>query len=244
MTLFESLSSNYGFAENAEFILRIVIAAICGAAIGLERTRRFKEAGIRTHLIVCCGSALVMIVSKYGFADMTGADGSFILGTTGADPARVAAQVINGIGFLGAGVIFKQGASIKGLTTAAGLWVTAAIGLGIGTGMYVEAIITTVVVYILQFMFHKHVFGADSLSDYYLRFSVHETEDLRKALNGMLEKYERQISDKRIVRVNDRDVEYEITIRSDTSNAFNELQAFLDNNDDVFSVRATTVQQK
>ena len=111
-----------------EFILRILAAAGMGAVIGLERELRSKEAGIRTHFLVALGSALFMIISAYGFEGAQA--GRF-------DVARVAAQVVTGIGFLGAGVIIFQKNSVHGLTTAAGLWVTAAIGLGCGGGMYV-----------------------------------------------------------------------------------------------------------
>ena len=243
MTLFEQLNNSYGIPQNLDFILRVLLAAVCGAVIGLERTRRYKEAGIRTHLIVCCGAALAMIVSKYGFADLF-SNGQFILGARGADPSRIASQVVNGIGFLGAGVIFKQGASVKGLTTAAGLWITAAIGLSIGAGMFVEAIITTIIVFVLQTIFHKYTFGGDSLSDYYLRFTAKDSEEFRQSLNNVMAGFESMISDKRVSKVNDSNVEFEITIRSDSSKAFKEMQDFLDGNKDIISVRATTVQQK
>jgi len=113
-----------------EMILRLVVAGVCGALIGYERKSRLKEAGLRTHFVVAVGSALVMIVSKYGFNDI--ANGSTVI----VDPSRIAAQVVSGIGFLGAGTIIVQRQSIRGLTTAAGLWSTAGIGLAIGGGMY------------------------------------------------------------------------------------------------------------
>ena len=102
--------------DELEYMLRIAIAALCGGIIGFERSRMRKEAGLRTHIIVAVGAALLMIVSKYGFMD--------ILDTPGirVDGSRVAANVITGISFLGAGVIFVRDVSIKGLTTAAGLW--------------------------------------------------------------------------------------------------------------------------
>lgn len=120
-----------------EFILRILAAAGMGAVIGLERELRSKEAGIRTHFLVAMGSALFMIISAYGFEGAQA--GRF-------DVARVAAQVVTGIGFLGAGVIIFQKNSVHGLTTAAGLWVTAAIGLGCGGGLYVLAGVSTLLV--------------------------------------------------------------------------------------------------
>ncbi|TPG59299.1 MgtC/SapB family protein [Ewingella americana] len=113
-----------------DFLLRIVLAGILGGLIGIERQLRAKEAGLRTHVLVGIGSAMFMIVSKYGFQDL------LALSHVSFDPSRVAAQVVSGMGFLGAGTIIIQKQVVKGLTTAAGLWVTAAIGLVIGSGMY------------------------------------------------------------------------------------------------------------
>ena len=102
--------------DNLEFLIRLLLSAGLGALVGLERSKRQKEAGVRTHCIIACTSALFMILSKYSFIDVTTIDG-----LRGADPARIAAQVVSGISFLGAGVIFKNGNSIRGLTTAAGM---------------------------------------------------------------------------------------------------------------------------
>ena len=109
------LNSQFSLVQNFDFVLRILIAAVCGFALGVERSRRFKEAGVRTHMIVCCAAALMMIISKYGFADLTAADGTLYNGTRGADPARVAAQVVSGVSFLGAGMILKTAAVLPGL---------------------------------------------------------------------------------------------------------------------------------
>lgn len=120
-------------------LLRLAVAAIFGGLIGLERDYRSKDAGFRTHVLVALGSALFMIVSQYGFADIIahGAVGRF-------DPSRVAAQVVSGMGFLGAGCIILQKNVVKGLTTAAGLWVTSAIGLACGGGLFLPAVATVV----------------------------------------------------------------------------------------------------
>ena len=107
-----------------DLILRLVVASCFGALIGLDREYRAKEAGLRTHFLVCLGSALFMIVSQHGFSDVLGTAG------VGLDPSRIAAQVVSGIGFLGAGTIIIQKQFVRGLTTAAGLWATAAIGRG------------------------------------------------------------------------------------------------------------------
>lgn len=127
-----------------DYLIRIVVACLCGGLVGLERTKRLKEAGIRTHIIVALGAALIMVVSKYGFSDVGGADAS-----------RIASNVITGISFLGAGVIFVRGGSVKGLTTAAGIWATAAIGLALGSGMYTVGVLCTVLVILLQISLHK-----------------------------------------------------------------------------------------
>lgn len=117
-----------------ELILRLAFALLLGGLIGIEREYRAKEAGFRTHFLVALGSALFCIVSQYGFS------------TDLKDSSRVAAQVVSGIGFLGAGTIIFQKNVVRGLTTAAGLWVTAAIGLACGTGMYVAAGVSTLIV--------------------------------------------------------------------------------------------------
>ena len=96
------------------FLIRVLVATLCGGAIGLERTKRLKEAGIRTHCLVCCASALIMIVSKYAFADLSIGD-TFFFGDRGADPARIAAQVVSGISFIGLAVIYRNGSTLKAL---------------------------------------------------------------------------------------------------------------------------------
>jgi putative Mg2+ transporter-C (MgtC) family protein len=123
----------------AEVLLRLGVAAGLGAAIGLEREWREREAGLRTHLLVSMGSALFTIISAYGFHEFLVNGGAVVR----ADPTRIAAQIVSGIGFLGAGAIIRQGFSIRGLTTAATLWLVAAIGMAAGAGYYSAAVIAT-----------------------------------------------------------------------------------------------------
>lgn len=127
-----------------EIIIRLALASLFGALIGLERERKHWAAGLRTHMMVCVGACLIMMVSAFGFSD--------ILGTPNVtlDPSRIAAQVVSGIGFIGAGTILflKQG-TVRGLTTASGLWTVAAIGLATGGGMYFAAIATTIIAIII-----------------------------------------------------------------------------------------------
>ncbi|MBT3820958.1 MAG: MgtC/SapB family protein, partial [Nitrospinaceae bacterium] len=123
--------------EQVSFVLRLIEAAVLGGLIGLERERNNQPAGLRTHIILCLGSALIMEVS------MRIGDGS-----PTSDPGRIAAQVVSGIGFLGAGAIMRMGASVRGLTTAASIWTTAGIGLAVGAGFHVEAVAAVVIMLI------------------------------------------------------------------------------------------------
>ncbi|MGZ4335583.1 MAG: MgtC/SapB family protein [Gaiellaceae bacterium] len=120
-------------------LLRLSVAAVLGGAIGMERELRERQAGLRTHLVVSVGSALFTIVSAYGFREFLVHGGSVVR----ADPTRIAAQIVSGIGFLGAGAIIRQGLSVRGLTTAATLWLVAAIGMASGAGYYDAALIAT-----------------------------------------------------------------------------------------------------
>lgn len=121
------------------FVLRLCVAGLCGTFIGLDREYRVKDAGFRTHFLVAMGSALMMIVSQYGFSDILSAVPEVKL-----DPSRIAAQVVSGIGFIGAGTIIIHRQLVRGLTTAASLWASAGIGLASGAGMYLVAGAATV----------------------------------------------------------------------------------------------------
>ena len=128
--------------SSLEILLRVGLAAVLGGAIGFERELREREAGLRTHLLVSVGSALFTLVSAYAWTDWAFSTERGLV----FDPTRIAAQVVTGIGFLGAGAIIRQGLSVRGLTTAATLWVVAAIGMATGAGYYAAAVITTVLV--------------------------------------------------------------------------------------------------
>jgi len=139
------------------YIIRILIACLCGGAIGIERTLRQKDAGFRTHVIVALGAALIIIVSKYGFFDILQFEG------LRADASRIASNVVTGISFLGAGMIFVKGTNIKGLTTAAGIWATAGVGLAIGCGLYITGVVATVIIIVIQILFHTFLIGFDKI---------------------------------------------------------------------------------
>jgi putative Mg2+ transporter-C (MgtC) family protein len=126
-----------------DYVARLGAAFVLGAIIGLERERQPRPAGLRTHTLVALAAALLILVSTYGFADAAGQDGVVL------DPSRVAAQVVSGIGFVGAGAIIAQPNRVRGLTTASSLWMAAAIGLACGAGLFVPAIIGTVLALIV-----------------------------------------------------------------------------------------------
>lgn len=163
-----------------EFILRIAIAGVLGAAVGLERELRAKEAGTRTHFLVAMGSALFTILSQYGFDESLKIYSSF----ASFDPSRIAAQVVTGIGFIGAGTIIFQKHVVKGLTTAAGLWATAAIGMTAATGLYALAIGSTVLVLccLEVFAFVVNRFGMKKIA---VTFSTRSHDTVRQLLSEL-----------------------------------------------------------
>ena len=132
-----------------EYFLRIILAMVCGGVIGFEREHRVKSAGLKTHMIVSMGAAVMMVTSKYGFLDLLAVNVSY-------DASRVAASIVSAIGFLGAGVIFTKGFKVTGVTTAAGLWTTVGIGMMMGAGLYYIAGAVTILVLMIQ-MFFRHV---------------------------------------------------------------------------------------
>ena len=163
---------------NFDFVLRLLVAGILGAIIGLDREYRAKEAGYRTHFLVSLGSALIMIVSQYGFQEII-KENSVTL-----DPSRVAAQVVSGIGFIGAGTIIFQKQIVRGLTTAAGIWATAGIGLAVGAGMYVIGIATMVLTLIgLEVL--SYLFKSIGMKSSMITFST----DNKEVLKGVADRF-------------------------------------------------------
>ena len=135
------------------YLIRITVAGICGILIGIERKNRSKEAGLRTHFVVACGAALIMVISKYAFFDViqSGAYGNI---EVRLDPSRVASTIASGIGFLGAGMIYVHRHTVTGLTTAAGIWATSGVGMAIGSGMYTLGIGATALIVAAQYLLH------------------------------------------------------------------------------------------
>ncbi len=190
-----------------ECVLRLFVACVCGAMIGFERTRRYKGAGIRTHMIVALGAALFVIVSRYGFIDVVGKEGVQV------DVARVASNVVTGVSFLGAGLI-KRGDYIQGLTTAAGIWMVAAIGLAIGSGQYILGVSGTVLIILVQWIFHA---GGKLAVDKLVSSSIVVTmEDDPKAFRQFLDKMKSlgiEVSGNHIKRHKDMSITYTLDVR-------------------------------
>ena len=235
MNLEQVFDIHFSLLQTADLFLRIIVSCAFGAVIGWERSKRFKEAGVRTHILVSCGAALFMIVSKYGFADLA----RFGDGTLGvmrsADPARVAAQVVSGISFLGAGVIFKNGGTIKGLSTAAGLWVTAAIGLAAGAGMYLIALFVTIVVSLMQFLTHRYAIGSDSYAANRLQFTVKNGYEFNQSLHRQLDEWGVQVTDSKVNRRKDGTTDYDLTVLRPKEITYAEMKAFMDAHEEVLS---------
>lgn len=191
--------------EQAEFFVRIIIAAICGAMIGYERKSRNKEAGIRTHLIVAAGAALIMIVSKYGFSDIITKHGIDL------DPSRIAAQIVSGVGFLGAGMIFMRKNTISGLTTAAGIWATSAIGMTIGSGLYAIGIATSILLICGQVLLHSnhrwfHEYYKDEI-----KITIRKDMGALTEIKVQLEKYNIEIDTLKISE-HEKDIQMEMVV--------------------------------
>ena len=173
----------------AEFLARIIIAAICGGIIGYERKNRGKGAGLRTHIIVSLAASLMMIVSQFGFDGFLRYAANNMIEAK-LDPSRAAAQIISGIGFLGAGMIFVQKRTVTGLTTAAGIWATAGIGMAIGGGMYFLGISCTIIILLIQIILHKNLKILQMPVEREFVFVMTDREDEIEKLLQTLEQFE------------------------------------------------------
>ena len=158
--------SNGTFVNELYLVIDLLLACILGFCIGFERKTRSKEAGIKTHTIVCFGSALMMVISKYAFAN--------------ADTARIAAQIVAGIGFLGAGIIVYDKNKVHGLTTAAGVWATAGIGMACGGGLYIVAIIATIILIFVHWILNRNIKLLHKKPSFTLRVAFYQKDDERE----------------------------------------------------------------
>lgn len=201
-------------------LLNILLSALLGFLIGLERKLRMKEAGIRTHTIVCIGSALLMIVSMYGFG------GS-------ADTSRVAAQIVSGIGFLGAGIIVYRQHEVKGLTTAAGIWATAGVGMACGASMYILAIGASAILIGAQFIFRLKVPPFKSKKSFSVRIKFKQENEANKRIKELFEvdRFNHLI----IERCNDCII-YSATLNTQKEISSTRLNSIICENDFIYSI--------
>ena len=208
-----------------EYLVRIFVAACLGILIGSERKNRNKSAGIRTHVIVALGAALIMVVSKYGFMDVER-----------ADAARVAAQVVSGIGFLGAGVIFVRNNLVNGLTTAAGIWATAGVGLALGSGMYVVGISSALLVLLIQFVMHRIAYFADVASGGLIRMTLVKREGIVQSMEDYLQREKLSVISVKINKTKKDEVKLEFDVVFPPGYKKTKLLARLVEMDDVLAV--------
>ena len=199
--------------DNLEFLIRLLLSAGLGALVGLERSKRQKEAGVRTHCIIACTSALFMILSKYAFVDTAiGADG-----LRGADPARIAAQVVSGISFLGAGVIFKNGNSIR------------------GAGMYWLGLIEAAILVAIQIILHRFPVGADALTTQEILVEMEDTPELQAQFDALLQSHNGQVVESSLSR-DEGYLRMEITAKLEPPITHDEALAFMKDNSGVRKV--------
>ena len=195
------------FGYDLHLLFRMIVACVCGFVIGYERKNRAKDAGIRTHCIVAVASAMMMIVSKYGFNDMIESI-EFLNADVRLDPSRMAQGIVTGVGFLGSGLIFHQSGSTQGLTTAAGIWATSGIGMALGAGMYRIGVFTTIIMLVIQYLLHARNRFTKTHKTKLLRvFGVAE-EGYEKRMIEMLAQKQISVSDVSIVKNENNEIDY------------------------------------
>lgn len=210
--------------EQLEYFVRILLAGICGAVIGYERRKRFKDAGIRTHLILAIGCAMIMIVSKYAFSDILD-----------YDAARIASNVVSGVGFLGAGVIFVKSGSVRGLTTAAGIWTTSAIGMAIGAGFYLLGIGVSILLVLLQFLLYRMVPALESIEVAELLIKAKRTPNILETIKTELDKNNIFINTMK-VKKHENDLEIRFSVKVQKDHSLQGLFELLSTYDDILEI--------
>jgi putative Mg2+ transporter-C (MgtC) family protein len=228
MDIFQTILNH--IVEQLPMLLRIVVACLCGAAIGYERSVRQKDAGIRTHIIVALGAALMMIVSKYGFFDVV------IHDSVQVDASRIASTITTGISFLGAGVIFVRNASIKGLTTAAGIWATAGVGIAVGSGMYFIGILAAFLMIIIQIILHKYLRHIDNNVASEIKVTLAGGDASIDSFVALLEKNKLKVQSYSFDRLEDK-VMFKLLVRAEADDMnFEKTIDYIRQNDNVLSL--------
>ena len=200
--------------------IRLSLAVLLGFVIGFERKLRLKEAGIRTHTIVCLAACLFTLISIYAFP--------------GADSSRVAAQIVSGIGFIGAGMIFYHKEVIRGLTTAAGIWATAAIGMAVGAGWYLVSVIAAIIMVIVQFVLHLN-FKMFKMKNNF-KINVSYIDDSGKVSELIKELFSVNTINKVNAKKENGSLVYTVTIYADNEISTKQISDILNNNPEILSI--------
>ena len=215
-----------------ELILRLFAAALMGGAIGLEREYRAKEAGLRTHFLVALGSALFMVISQFGFEHIL--DMHPLLNVR-LDPSRIAAQVVSGIGFIGAGIIIFQKHVVKGLTTAAGIWAVSGVGMCFGNGVYIVAAAATLIMILLQYTLHD---SFDHLEGSQLKECTVVLKDGEKHMDDFLEELRKSDPNLKVImltRETNGYITIKINMHPDNTEMYKDVWSFMKRYDYVIS---------
>ncbi|WEA54515.1 MgtC/SapB family protein [Lactococcus lactis] len=217
------------FLTQLDWLIRLILAGVCGYAIGYERNSRSKNAGTRTHLIVALSAALMIIVSKYGFMDIISANG------VNLDPSRIAAQIVSGIGFLGAGMIFVHNQSVNGLTTAAGIWATSGIGMAIGSGLYFIGIVATLLILLFQIILHQNYRWIKSATSDHLILQLEDFEGLQ-LLQQQLKEEDVKILSIKVEKKSNNSLKTELYLNLPKAYEVASLMSLLESNDKIKSI--------
>ncbi|MCT3114354.1 MgtC/SapB family protein [Lactococcus lactis] len=217
------------FLTQLDWLIRLILAGVCGYAIGYERNSRSKNAGTRTHLIVALSAALMIIVSKYGFMDIISNHG------VNLDPSRIAAQIVSGIGFLGAGMIFVHNQSVNGLTTAAGIWATSGIGMAIGSGLYFIGIVATLLILLFQIILHQNYRWIKSATSDHLILQLEDFEGLQ-LLQQQLKEEDVKILSIKVEKKSNNSLKTELYLNLPKAYEVASLMSLLESNDKIKSI--------
>lgn len=217
------------FLTQLDWLIRLILAGVCGYAIGYERNSRSKNAGTRTHLIVALSAALMIIVSKYGFMDI------IITHGVNLDPSRIAAQIVSGIGFLGAGMIFVHNQSVNGLTTAAGIWATSGIGMAIGSGLYFIGIVATLLILLFQIILHQNYRWIKSATSDHLILQLEDFEGLQ-LLQQQLKEEDVKILSIKVEKKSNNSLKTELYLNLPKAYEVASLMSLLESNDKIKSI--------
>lgn len=220
----------YFLLQQREYLIRIMVATLCGLCVGLERENNMKLAGVRTYSIVALTSALMMIISKYGFYDVLNRYNISL------DPSRIAASIVTAIGFLGAGVIFTRKMNVSGLVTAASIWATVGIGSAIGAGLYLLGILCTALFLLLQFCYHKIPRIGQMPTVERIVILIDDTEDVNALLHRIFTVKKIKISSISVARLKNHRLKIELYVKFPFSYKLEDIVSLLKDTPEIISI--------